>query len=306
VKENLREIDLLEEKPHLLWLAINGDYKRAQYPKKEFANYETIKLLIEKGIDINKKQVGMSPLYSSIYHRRPDIARLLLMNNANANDFSVIRSQNKLILCDLPLNVAIRTLNVKAVEILLMYGALFNATTMAKIDRKIVVLKKKSIHKYYNIKVKKLKAILELLESHYSEEHEEKVDEYINKFKKTVLLNNYFPCFQELKDVINASKSSDPTNATDSSDPTNATETRGKPVYTTEQSEPSENETVPESTMPKIFDEVNPRGIIGSTGTNVIDESVNNMSVDPIIQNDLTEISFSPTVLTNEMRWVIF
>ena len=186
----------------LLWIAINGSAARPTKKLPQFANYEIVKLLLDSGIDVNKKHVLMTNLYTCLTHDRDDIARLLLMYGADPNEYSVIKVQKGQMICEVPLNLAIKNYNVNLVRLLLAYGALFNNTTIDIVEDKLKVLKKESVYVDYNMNYKKLKKIVKLLKSNYKYEYEDKVKGIIDKSKKCGSFRNHFTCFSLTLDQI--------------------------------------------------------------------------------------------------------
>ena len=55
-----------------------------------------------------------------------DIVRLLLAYGADPNMPSSIKCQNKLMLCEMPLNIAIRERDYDLINLLLQYGIAYN------------------------------------------------------------------------------------------------------------------------------------------------------------------------------------
>lgn len=184
-----------------LWFAINGKTKRPDESTPEFADYEIIKLLVDEGANTNKKSVMSTPLYWAVFHERSDITRLLLMNDANPNEYNFIRMYNKKVLCEVPLNVAIRNMNLTLVNLLVIYGALYNKYTIDKVAEGINKLKrhKKTTKEEYIYN--RLKSIYNILKNNYKEENESKVIELMNKQKKTGTFYNYYTCFHSEENV---------------------------------------------------------------------------------------------------------
>jgi len=181
---------------NFLWLAINGNTGRIQKMNTEFADYDTVYLLLKKGIDPNKKCILMTNLYVSVIHKRSDIIRLLLMFDTNPNEFCLIKVSNKMMICDVPLNLAIRNFEVNIVQLLIQYGAFYNNITITRVEEYLKFLGKKEEHDSYNRDYKKLNKILEILKDNYKGEFEDKVKDYINKSTKTGTYRNFFPCFE--------------------------------------------------------------------------------------------------------------
>lgn len=204
IKEKLKQIDInfTINGFGLLWVAINGSTARPQQKLPKVANYEIVKLFLDSGIDVNKKHVLMTNLYTSLIHERDDITRLLLMYGADPNDYSVIKVQKGQMLCEVPLNLAIKNYNVNLVRLLLTYGALFNNTTIDIAEERLKALKKEDVYMNYNMNYKKLKKIVKLLKSNYKPEYEDKVKDLIEKAKKCGSLTNHFTCFSLTLDQI--------------------------------------------------------------------------------------------------------
>lgn len=181
---------------NFLWVAINGNTGRIQKMNTGFADYGTVNLLLKKGINPNKKCILMTNLYVSVIHKRSDIIRLLLMFDTNPNDFCLIKVSNKMMICDVPLNLAIRNFEVNIVQLLIQYGAFYNNITITKVEEYLKFLSKKKEYESYNRDYKKLNKILEILKDNYKGEFENKVKEYINNSTKTGSYRNFFPCFE--------------------------------------------------------------------------------------------------------------
>jgi len=49
----------------------------------QIGNYKAVKTLIDKGVDINKKSIKLSPLMYAARHNRVDILKLLIKKGAN-------------------------------------------------------------------------------------------------------------------------------------------------------------------------------------------------------------------------------
>lgn len=183
----------------LLWIAINGVCSRPQTVKTEFANYNIVSSLLENGADPNKKCILMTPLYSAVYHNRPDIIRLLLLNGADANEFSLIRCFNKnTMLYEIPLNLAIREVNIEIVKLLLLYNVFYNKVTLEKILYGIHKINKETNNIENYQLYKKLRNILYLLKTNYDDSYEEKVKDIIDKSKRIGTYKNYYSCFEKL------------------------------------------------------------------------------------------------------------
>ena len=48
----------------------------------QMGDYDTVKSLIEDGIDVNKKSTGLTPLMFAARHNKVEITRLLIANGA--------------------------------------------------------------------------------------------------------------------------------------------------------------------------------------------------------------------------------
>ncbi len=186
----------------LLWIAINGGAIRPQTVKMEFANFNIVLTLLEKGANPNKKCVLMTTLYSAVFHGRPDIVRLLLLYGANPNEFSLIKCFNrKYMLYGTPLNLAIKGTNTEIIKILLLHRLLYNKVTIEKTQYDIHKINKDfSTSPNYEI-YKKLKNILDLLKSNYDDSYEDKAKELIDSNPKIGVYNNYYSCFQKITQV---------------------------------------------------------------------------------------------------------
>jgi len=182
---------------NLLWLAINGRSARPRKTNTEFADYDLVHLLLEKGIDSQKKCAQMTHLYSSMFHDRYDISKLLLMYGANPNEYSLLKVHKKRLICDMPLNIAIRKFRPDAVELLISYGAFYNLTTIEKVDTGIKLLHKDKEYTSYHTDRKKMHEILTILKKYYNAEHEETIKEFMLKSNKTGSYENFFPCFEK-------------------------------------------------------------------------------------------------------------
>lgn len=172
----------------LLWVAINGDIGRPKRTNTDFAEYEIVKFIIEKKADPNKKCVLMTPIYLSVYHNRRDITRLLLIKKANPNDETTTRCKNKKIFMEVPLNIAIRNIDLPMIKLLVLNGAYYNNVTMKKIQFRLKREKDKK-------KIDAFKKILKFLQKKYKEEFENFVDKMINK-PSIKAFPKYYPCFQ--------------------------------------------------------------------------------------------------------------
>jgi ankyrin repeat protein len=182
----------------LLWVAINGSMTRPQTKKTEFANYNIISTLLSRGADPNKKCILMTPLYAAVYHNRPDVVRLLLLNSANPNEASLLKCLNKKMMLELPLHLAIREINTEIVKLLLLHDVLYNKITL---DKVIYGVRKanKDANNSFNYEIyKKLKNIFEILKNNYNNAFEDRVTDLMSKFPKTGTYENYYSCFQKI------------------------------------------------------------------------------------------------------------
>ncbi|QKF94307.1 ankyrin repeat protein [Fadolivirus algeromassiliense] len=182
----------------LLWVAINGSMTRPQTKKTEFANYNIITILLNKGADPNKKCILMTPLYAAVYHNRPDIVRLLLLSGANPNEPSLLKCLNKKMMLELPLHLAIREISTEIVKLLLLHDVLYNKITL---DKVIYGVRKanKDANNSFNYEIyKKLKNIFEILKNNYNNAFEDRVSDLMSKFPKTGTYENYYSCFQKI------------------------------------------------------------------------------------------------------------
>lgn len=195
-KLNDTNIHFVKNGSNLLWIAINGKFGRANMLNTEFANYDTVNLLLNKGINPNTKSVLMTSLYSSLFHERYDITHLLLTFGANPNESSVIKVKNKRMVCDVPLNLAIRKFNVEIVELLIINGAFYNNMTINKVKRGMKLMKKEKRHSSYHTDYAKLEKIVKILKENYKDENENIVAEYIKASTKTGAYDNFFSCFE--------------------------------------------------------------------------------------------------------------
>ena len=182
----------------LLWIAINGAMTRPKTKNEEFADCNIITTLLEHGADPNKKCVLMTPLYSAVYHNRSDVIRLLLLYGANPNEFSLIKCLNKnKLLFEIPLNLAIRDTDVEIVKILLLHDVLYNKITLEKIVSGINRINKDTCNTYNYIMLKKLRNILNALQSNYQDSLENKVDDIIKNNPKLGAFPPFYSCFQK-------------------------------------------------------------------------------------------------------------
>ena len=186
----------------ILWIAINGSTSRPKVKNTNFANYNMIASLLAKGANPNKRCCLITPLYVAAFHSRLDIVRLLLIHGANPNEPSLIQFRHKLSFYELPLNIAFREFDLELVELLLLYSALYNKITIEKVKYGInLALKGINTHNYTSYK--KLKKILQLLESNYNNDFETKVLEIISKSVKPQTFQNYHSCFEKYFPVRN-------------------------------------------------------------------------------------------------------
>lgn len=172
-----------------LWLSINGILRRTKEVNTNFADYEIVYFLLEKNADPNKKCMSMSPLYTAIFHKRHDITRLLLMNNANPNATNVIKFIKNRLFIEVPLNIAIANIDLTMIKLLVLYGAIYNKITIMKIKLLIKNLGKEKE------KIKELIKIKKYLKKHYKEDMENKVFDITNQ-QKIGYFPNYYACFQ--------------------------------------------------------------------------------------------------------------
>lgn len=185
-----------------LWIAINGAAERPKIKKTSFANYNFIEKLLVRGADPNRKSILMTPLYASVFHNRLDVARLLLENGADPNEFTMVKCYSKQLICDLPLNIAFREFNIEMVELLLLYDAMYNKITIDKIRYGIRKSRKDERTSNSYVLYKQLLKIYKLLKDNYYDFYEDKVNDIINNSKKTGTYTNYYSCFQKKIDVI--------------------------------------------------------------------------------------------------------
>ncbi len=68
----------LEGKFNLIVTNVNSFCKLIQ-----MGDYDTVKTLIEEGVDVNQKSTGLTPLMFAARHNRADIAILLIEHGAN-------------------------------------------------------------------------------------------------------------------------------------------------------------------------------------------------------------------------------
>lgn len=180
-----------------LWAAITGGTKKPTKQDETKPHYRIIKLLLEKKADPNKKCIGMTSLYAAAFMNRPDVVRLLLMNGADPNGVSLlyihkIEGDQTGQLCaftETALTHAIEENYDDVVDVLILYGSLFNKVTMDKAKRKLKTLENDAsfLQEY-----KKLKRIIKIMELKYDADTERMTQEWLEKNKKIAVYNNYF------------------------------------------------------------------------------------------------------------------
>jgi ankyrin repeat protein len=174
-----------------LWCAITGIATKPEQPTTR-GEFEMMETLLEYNADPNKVVFGQTPAYTAVFQRSHEMLAVLLSYGADPNIHSVTEEDNsdKKNICKFPLVAAAENCDVNCVNLLLKYNVFYNKKLIEAAKRAIKNFNKLTPKdEKYVVKKKNMEKIVALLEKHYSEDKEQRCNDYIQANKQSA---NYF------------------------------------------------------------------------------------------------------------------